>query len=277
MPPSAFDLALPRDERAVERRGRGILGALLDAATAHAKARGATVLEAYPVDEDSPSYRFGGFLPSFEDAGFVEIGRGGTRWHVVRRKLRRCAPVRVSTMERRAPDGWPFGAPRQDRAGSAAGHVGSPDRGIRRLMQLAASRAAACSSAASLRPEGPSVGLRADTDDVPKACAQDRGRAKACSLGDLLHRQAGHLQQPLRLAQASSGHPPPRRRTGLLTESSAEGAAAESGSTCEGAKGEIATEVLFNPGQQRSERSPFRRRSLVLDELRLPPPCVRVA
>ena len=44
-------------------------------------------MEAYPVDEDSPSYRFMGFVPMFEEAGFREIGREGMRRHVMQRKL----------------------------------------------------------------------------------------------------------------------------------------------------------------------------------------------
>ena len=72
-------------QRAV--RGQGAFGALLEAAKQHAKAHGATVLEAYPVDPDAPSYRFGGFLPNFEKADFVPIGRAGSRRHVVRHRL----------------------------------------------------------------------------------------------------------------------------------------------------------------------------------------------
>ena len=68
-------------------RGRGMFRALLLAAEDQAKARGATVLEAYPVDADSPSYRFGGFLHAFEREGYEAIGRAGTRRHVVRRRL----------------------------------------------------------------------------------------------------------------------------------------------------------------------------------------------
>jgi len=68
-------------------RGAGLLEQLIEAAKAHAKKRGATVLEAYPVDEGSPSYRFGGFLASFKRAGFTKIGRAGTRRHVVRYPL----------------------------------------------------------------------------------------------------------------------------------------------------------------------------------------------
>jgi GNAT superfamily N-acetyltransferase len=66
-------------------RGQGVFHRLLEAAEAYAKAQGATVLEGYPVDEDSPSYRFGGFLPSFEKAGFTPIARAGTRRYVVRK------------------------------------------------------------------------------------------------------------------------------------------------------------------------------------------------
>lgn len=70
-----------------DARKRGVMKQLLAAAKAHARARGATVLEAYPVDEDSPSYRYGGFVPMYADAGFVEVGRVGTRRHVVRLPL----------------------------------------------------------------------------------------------------------------------------------------------------------------------------------------------
>ena len=68
-------------------RGQGTYYRLLQAAESHAKACGATVLEGYPVDEDSPSYRFGGFLPSFDKAGFTPVGRAGTRRHIVRKGL----------------------------------------------------------------------------------------------------------------------------------------------------------------------------------------------
>ena len=54
-----------------------------------AGAKGATIVEAYPVDEASPSYRFMGFVPVFADAGFTEAGRAGTRRHVMRLKVQR--------------------------------------------------------------------------------------------------------------------------------------------------------------------------------------------
>jgi hypothetical protein len=68
-------------------RSRGILAYLIRGCIAHARSRGARVLEAYPVDPDSPSYRFMGYVSSFEAAGFREVGRAGTRRHVMRLKL----------------------------------------------------------------------------------------------------------------------------------------------------------------------------------------------
>lgn len=68
-------------------RGRGMSVRLLEAAIEHARERGARVLEAYPVDPESPSYRFMGFVPLFEAAGFREVGRAGNRRHVMRLEL----------------------------------------------------------------------------------------------------------------------------------------------------------------------------------------------
>mgnify|MGYP006205431841 CR=1 FL=1 len=59
--------------------------ALLAAAETHARQSGASGIEAYPVDPDSPSYRFSGFVPAFEKAGFVAVARAGTRRHVLRK------------------------------------------------------------------------------------------------------------------------------------------------------------------------------------------------
>jgi GNAT superfamily N-acetyltransferase len=70
-------------------RHRGATAQLIAAAIAQARKRGATVVEAYPVDPHSPSYRFMGFISSFAAAGFVEVGRVGTRRHVMRLELRR--------------------------------------------------------------------------------------------------------------------------------------------------------------------------------------------
>jgi len=66
-------------------RGQGLFQKLIKAAEAYAATKGATLLEGYPVDPDSPSYRFGGFLPAFEQAGYTHAGRKGTRRHFVRK------------------------------------------------------------------------------------------------------------------------------------------------------------------------------------------------
>ncbi|WP_363224360.1 GNAT family N-acetyltransferase [Mesorhizobium sp.] len=65
-------------------RGRGLASALLDAAINHAFAKGARTIEAYPVDQASPSYRFMGFRDMFVARGFHEIGMAGSRRHVMR-------------------------------------------------------------------------------------------------------------------------------------------------------------------------------------------------
>ena len=65
-------------------RGQGISDQVLAAAIAHARDRGARIVEAYPVDPDSPSYLFMGFVPLFELAGFKKVGTAGTRRHVMR-------------------------------------------------------------------------------------------------------------------------------------------------------------------------------------------------
>lgn len=73
-------------------RGEGLVRRLLAGAVDHARANGATVVEAYPVDPDSPSFRFMGFVPIFAEAGFANVGMTGTRRHVMR--------LRVSTGSR---------------------------------------------------------------------------------------------------------------------------------------------------------------------------------
>ena len=65
-------------------RRQGVTRRLIEAAVNHAKAQGAKVMEAYPVDPDSPSYRFMGFIPSFKATGFHEVGIAGLRRHVMR-------------------------------------------------------------------------------------------------------------------------------------------------------------------------------------------------
>lgn len=65
-------------------RGEGLVRALIAGAVAHARAAGATMVEAYPVDADSPSFRYMGFVTTFASAGFHEVGRTGLRRHVMR-------------------------------------------------------------------------------------------------------------------------------------------------------------------------------------------------
>jgi GNAT superfamily N-acetyltransferase len=65
-------------------RGGGLAPALLDAAIDHAFAKGARVVEAYPVDQAAPSYRFMGFRDMFAARGFQETGTAGSRRHVMR-------------------------------------------------------------------------------------------------------------------------------------------------------------------------------------------------
>ena len=65
-------------------RGARLVRQLLAGAIEYARSEGATVVEAYPVDADSPSFRFMGFVPVFREAGFTEIGGTGTRRHVMR-------------------------------------------------------------------------------------------------------------------------------------------------------------------------------------------------
>jgi len=64
-------------------RGRSITRRLIQVAVDHAWAQGASILEAYPVEVASPSWRFMGFVPVFEKAGFREVGRTGKRRHVM--------------------------------------------------------------------------------------------------------------------------------------------------------------------------------------------------
>ena len=68
-------------------RGQGLGRRTLEAAVAHARAEGARVVEGYAVDPDSPSYRFMGFVGAFEKAGFREVGRAGSRRHVMRLEI----------------------------------------------------------------------------------------------------------------------------------------------------------------------------------------------
>jgi GNAT superfamily N-acetyltransferase len=70
-------------------RGQGFAHEMIAAAVKYARTEGATAVEAYPVDPSSPSYRHMGFVPAYQEAGFEETGRVGTRRHVMRLTLKR--------------------------------------------------------------------------------------------------------------------------------------------------------------------------------------------
>ena len=72
-----------------ELRGKGLTKRMIEAAVQHAAKRGAKVVEAYPVEPGSPSYRFMGYVSTFSAAGFHEVGRAGSRRHVMRREMPR--------------------------------------------------------------------------------------------------------------------------------------------------------------------------------------------
>jgi GNAT superfamily N-acetyltransferase len=72
-------------------RGSGISAQLIDAAIDYARVQGANIVEAYPVEPNSPSYRFSGFIALFEQYGFKKVGTIGTRRNVFRKKLQACA------------------------------------------------------------------------------------------------------------------------------------------------------------------------------------------
>lgn len=66
-------------------RRRGMMSLLIEEAVRCARENGASVVEAYPVEFDAPSYRFCGFIPVFAAHGFEEVARAGLRRHVMRR------------------------------------------------------------------------------------------------------------------------------------------------------------------------------------------------
>lgn len=65
-------------------RGTGITRRLIAAAVSLARSKGAAMVEAYPVDPDSPSYKFMGTVPAFQSMGFECAGAEGKRRRVMR-------------------------------------------------------------------------------------------------------------------------------------------------------------------------------------------------
>ncbi len=68
-------------------RGQGLTRMLIRAALEYAHDNGAAVVEAYPVDPESPSYRFMGLVATFEAMGFSDVGMAGSRRHVMQLRL----------------------------------------------------------------------------------------------------------------------------------------------------------------------------------------------
>lgn len=64
-------------------RNMGLTNRLIEEAINYAKSKGARYVEAYPVKQDSPSYRFMGFVPSFTKAGFEFRKQVGSRRNVM--------------------------------------------------------------------------------------------------------------------------------------------------------------------------------------------------
>jgi ribosomal protein S18 acetylase RimI-like enzyme len=70
-----------------EYRRRGLVKFLIKSAESYAKENGAEYIEAYPVEKDSPSYRFMGFIKTFEEIGFSFVKMAGKRRHVMLYKI----------------------------------------------------------------------------------------------------------------------------------------------------------------------------------------------
>lgn len=70
-----------------QHRKTGLSSRMLAEAVKFTRKRGAKIVEAYPVDASSPSYRHMGFLSLYETAGFRIVGRAGSRRYVVRKAL----------------------------------------------------------------------------------------------------------------------------------------------------------------------------------------------
>ena len=66
-----------------EYRLKGLSEKLIEAALKYAGDNNAKYVEAYPVDADSPSYRFMGFKKVFEKLGFINKNKVGQRRHLM--------------------------------------------------------------------------------------------------------------------------------------------------------------------------------------------------
>jgi GNAT superfamily N-acetyltransferase len=70
-----------------EFRKQHITSSLIDAAIKYARRKGAKYVEAYPVNPNSPSYRFMGFKSTFDEAGFSFSHKVGQRRNVMTIKV----------------------------------------------------------------------------------------------------------------------------------------------------------------------------------------------
>jgi GNAT superfamily N-acetyltransferase len=70
-----------------EYRKKGLMKFLIKSAENYAKENGAEYIEAYPVEENSPSYKFMGFVKTFEEMEFKFVKMAGTRRHVMIYKI----------------------------------------------------------------------------------------------------------------------------------------------------------------------------------------------
>jgi len=77
---------------AKDYRGQGMSQALLQAAVAHARKRGARLIEGYPVDTDKRQMDFSSFMGTaqvFAACGFAEAARPSPNRPIMRREIRR--------------------------------------------------------------------------------------------------------------------------------------------------------------------------------------------
>ena len=68
-------------------RRQGMTAQLTKAGIEYARSNGAKIVEAYPVDYDSPSYTYMGRMGTFETLGFNQVGMVGSRRHMTRLQL----------------------------------------------------------------------------------------------------------------------------------------------------------------------------------------------
>lgn len=71
-----------------EYRNNGLIKELIKQAEKYAKSNGAEYIEAYPVEKESPSYRFMGFKSSFEDVDYEFKQKAGKRRNVMVKKIK---------------------------------------------------------------------------------------------------------------------------------------------------------------------------------------------